>query len=356
MSKYLKSLHLFEALLCSAKPNPLWRTLHTSVSSLQQIKLTDDNIDSFLSSSSVAYLEDIYQDWVNNTSLVDKSWDTYFKMRSQDTLSLDTYDQIPARLLVPVSDQFKSKLDSTCSPDERLIEDHLKLYALIRSFQMKGHRKASLDPLGRSLDVTNERIMDLFPQFYHFSEDDLCREFRLPATTFIGGEQQKLTLREILSRLNRVYSKTIGLEYMFINSTEKCNWIRQNFETPGAGVLTVCEKKRVLLNLIKATRFEEFLAKKYSSDKRFGLEGCEMLIPAIKAIIDAVSARGVDHIVMGLAHRGRLNCLVNVSEKPIEEIFNEFSSKYIPTDKMSGDVKYHMGINNEITSEVCFIQ
>lgn len=99
--------------------------------------------------------------------------------------------------------------------------------------------------------------------------------------------------------------------------------------------------------MIRATRFEEFLAKKWSSEKRFGLEGCEVLIPAMKSVIDAVSAHGVDSVIMGMPHRGRLNVLANVTRKPLEEIFNEFDSKLEASDEGSGDVKYHLGASTE---------
>jgi 2-oxoglutarate dehydrogenase E1 component len=243
----------------------------------------------------------------------------------------------------------------TSSPEEKLVEDHLKLYALIRSYQIRGHKKASLDPLGlqgRSLDVTNEKVQDLTPEFYNFSEQDLSRVFKLPKTTFIGGDEQSLTLKEILERLNNVYCQSIGLEYMYINNFDKCNWIRQQFESPGVGHQTADEKKRTLKRLIRATRFEEFLAKKYSSEKRFGLEGCEVLIPAMKTIIDTVSAHGVDTVIMGMPHRGRLNVLANVTRKPLEEIFCEFDSKLDPSEEGSGDVKYHLGTSTERINRV----
>jgi len=230
----------------------------------------------------------------------------------------------------------------------------LKLYALIRSYQVRGHKKAALDPLGLrgSLDVTAENVLDLNPEYYKFTEEDMSRSFKLPLTTFIGGEKQSLTLREILDNLQTTYCRSIGLEYMFINNLDKCNWIRQKFESPGAGILTKDAKQRTLKRLIRATRFEEFLAKKWSSEKRFGLEGCEVLIPAMKSIIDESSALGVDTVIMGMPHRGRLNVLANVTRKPLEEIFCEFDSKVLSKEGESGDVKYHLGTSTERINRV----
>lgn len=300
----------------------------TNLTNQQQPKQSEQKAENFLNGSSAAYIEEVYQSWLADPKSVHKSWDIYFRtssVQAPPTLGQTSVQQaaqsssnLPAvastdlnqilRLLQQMTGQqvggkptysVPSLLPST--PEDKLVEDHLKLYSLIRSYQIRGHKKAALDPLGigRSLDVTNEKVHDLTPEFYNFTEEDMNRVFKLPKTTFIGGEEQSLTLREILNRLNHVYSRTIGLEYMYINNFDKCNWIRQQFEFPGRGILDPEEKKRTLKRLIRATRFEEFLAKKWSSEKRFGLEGCEVLIPAMKSVIDTVSAKGVDTVIMG---------------------------------------------------------
>jgi 2-oxoglutarate dehydrogenase E1 component len=350
-------------------------TPHTQA---QQTAKVDNKNEAFLNGSSTAYIEEIYNAWLHDPKSVHKSWDIYFRTNSiqqPSTLGMEKMPSPPSassQHLIPASSSVElnsimtllqqmsanmgmvtnanryaaSLIPST--PEEKLVEDHLKLYALIRSYQIRGHKKASLDPLAisKSLDVTSETHVpaDLTPEFYNFTEEDMSREFKLPKTTFIGGNEQTLTLAEILSRLNKVYSRSIGLEYMYINNFDKCNWIRQQFEHPDVGLLTVDEKKRTLKRLIRATRFEEFLARKYSSVKRFGLEGCEVLIPAMKSVIDTVSAKGVDTVIMGMPHRGRLNVLANVTRKPLEEIFCEFNSKLAPAEEGSGDVKYHLGM------------
>lgn len=201
--------------------------------------------------------------------------------------------------------------------------------------------------------MTAEQIQnDLDPEYYRFSEEDMSRSFKLPLTTFIGGESKALTLGEILEQLKRTYCRSIGLEFMFINNLDKCNWIRQKFETPSSGLMEPIEKQRTLKRLIRATRFEEFLAKKWSSEKRFGLEGCEVLIPAMKRVIDVSSKLGVDTVIMGMPHRGRLNVLANVTRKPLEEIFCEFDSKNVSKEGESGDVKYHLGTSTERINRV----
>lgn len=116
---------------------------------------------------------------------------------------------------------------------------------------------------------------------------------------------------EILDRLEKVYCNKIGVEFMFINSLEQCNWIRKKFESPGVMNYTPEEKRLILARLTRATGFEAFLAKKFQSEKRFGLEGGEMMIPAMKQLIDVSTRLGVESIIMGMPHRGRLNTLVN---------------------------------------------
>ncbi|CAL8081089.1 unnamed protein product [Orchesella dallaii] len=168
------------------------------------------------------------------------------------------------------------------------------------------------------------------------------RVFKLPATTFIGGGEKQLTLREILNRLENAYCRSIGAEFMFINSLEQCNWIRQKLEPPKSMEFDTETKRLILARLTRAFSLEAFLAKKWSSEKRFGLEGCEILIPAMKQIIDKSTEYGVESVIMGMPHRGRLNVLANVCRKPLEQIFSQFAALEAADDG-SGDVKYHLG-------------
>ncbi|KAK3733539.1 hypothetical protein RRG08_063852 [Elysia crispata] len=183
-------------------------------------------------------------------------------------------------------------------------------------------------------------------------EQDLDRVFRLPNTTYIGGNETVLPLREIIKRLQHVYCRSIGVEFMFINNLQQADWIRRKFETPGIMQFGSEERRMLMARLIRSTRFEEFLARKWSSEKRFGLEGCEVLIPAMKTIIDSSSAAGVDSFIIGMPHRGRLNVLANVCRKPLEKIICQFDSKLEAADEGSGDVKYHLGMSHERVNRV----
>ena len=153
-----------------------------------------------------------------------------------------------------------------------------------------------------------------------------------------------MKLSKILDTLKLVYCGSIGIEYFHIPSRIKCDWLRSKFEIPNPIQFSTEDKMRILDRLTWASHFEQFVAQKYPSEKRFGLEGCEVLIPGMKALIDKSVELGVSHVVMGMPHRGRLNVLSNVVRKPFESLFNEFKGNFGEIEG-SGDVKYHLGMS-----------
>ncbi|KAL5107696.1 2-oxoglutarate dehydrogenase-like mitochondrial [Taenia crassiceps] len=225
------------------------------------------------------------------------------------------------------------------------IQDHLTVQMIIRSYQVRGHLAAKLDPLNIKTSIESARDIVYGRYLGEIVTPDVDKIFRLPLTTHIGGDQTELPFREIIKRLEDAYCQSIGVDYMFINDLKKCDWLRQRFETPGITKLSVEERKLLLYRLIHACKFEEYLAKKWSSEKRFGIEGCEILIPAMKTVIDESVERGVESFVIGMAHRGRLNVLANVCHKPLSDIFCQFDPNLRAADEGSGDVKYHLGMS-----------
>ncbi|KAL0107587.1 hypothetical protein PUN28_014709 [Cardiocondyla obscurior] len=304
----------------------------------------------FLNGSSSSYVEEMYNAWLQDPSSVHVSWDSFFRNSTagaspgfayQAPPSLaPNYNQVPIGALLPLGGGTQL---GQAPVNEKIIDDHLAVQAIIRSYQIRGHHIAKLDPLGiNSADLDDRHPQELLYTHYSFEESDMDRVFKLPSTTFIGGKEKSLPLREILKRLEAAYCGHIGVEFMFINSLEQCNWIRQKMETPGIMEITNDEKRLILARLTRATGFEAFLARKWSSEKRFGLEGCEILIPAMKQVIDKSTELGVESIVMGMPHRGRLNVLANVCRKPLSQIFTQFAALEAADDG-SGDVKYHLG-------------
>ncbi|XP_070689256.1 oxoglutarate (alpha-ketoglutarate) dehydrogenase a (lipoamide) isoform X2 [Pempheris klunzingeri] len=315
----------------------------------------------FLNGTSSNYVEEMYYAWLEDPKSVHKSWDVFFRNANAGAPPGAAYQSPLSLSAVP---QLSSLVGAQPNV-EKLVEDHLAVQSLIRAYQIRGHHVAQLDPLGimdadldscvptdiitssDKLDVAvfKERLRILtVGGFYGLDESDLDKVFRLPTTTFIGGSESALPLKEIIRRLEMAYCQHIGVEFMFINDLEQCQWIRQKFETPGVMQFTLEEKRTLLARMVRSTRFEEFLQKKWSAEKRFGLEGCESLIPALKTIIDKSSESGVECVIMGMPHRGRLNVLANVIRKELEQIFCQFDSKLEAADEGSGDVKYHLGM------------
>uniref|UniRef100_A0A3Q4GTP5 2-oxoglutarate dehydrogenase complex component E1 n=1 Tax=Neolamprologus brichardi TaxID=32507 RepID=A0A3Q4GTP5_NEOBR len=305
----------------------------------------------FLNGTSSNYVEEMYYAWLENPKSVHKSWDVFFRNANAGAPPGAAY-QSPLGLSAAsslVAPQLSSLVGAQPNV-EKLVEDHLAVQSLIRAYQIRGHHVAQLDPLGiMDADLDSCVPTDIITSsdklgFYGLEESDLEKVFRLPTTTFIGGSESVLPLKEIIRRLEMAYCQHIGVEFMFINDLDQCQWIRQKFETPGVMQFTLEEKRTLLARMVRSTRFEEFLQKKWSAEKRFGLEGCESLIPALKTIIDKSSENGVENVIMGMPHRGRLNVLANVIRKELEQIFCQFDSKLEAADEGSGDVKYHLGM------------
>ncbi|XP_046616337.1 2-oxoglutarate dehydrogenase, mitochondrial isoform X2 [Neodiprion virginianus] len=338
------------------RSDPLARTSHVVTAVPARRYNSPVATEPFLNGSSSSYVEEMYNAWLQDPHSVHVSWDSFFRNSTAGATPGLAYQAPPS--LVPSYNQVPpgSLMSYGASPalshspiNEKIIDDHLAVQAIIRSYQARGHLVAELDPLGimqtellhthyAARKGAPERVL----RQYMLEEADMDRVFKLPSTTFIGGKEKSLPLREILKRLESAYCGHIGVEFMFINSLEQCNWIRQKMETPGIMEITSDEKRLILARLTRATGFEAFLAKKWSSEKRFGLEGCEILIPAMKQVIDKSTELGVESIVMGMPHRGRLNVLANVCRKPLNQIFTQFAALEAADDG-SGDVKYHLG-------------
>ena len=248
----------------------------------------------------------------------------------------------------------QSSSSSTTTGNELAsIQDHLKVQLLVRAYQVRGHLRASIDPLGiMQPDRDFCPAPELEASFYGFSEAD-CTNLRFHLGSGLLPEFQAanpvMTLGEILEQLQRTYCGRIGYEFTHIPDRGQCNWLRARIEVPQPYAFTRDQKLVILDRLLWSESFEKFVALKYPSEKRFGLEGCESLIPGLKALIDRAVELGVERVVMGMPHRGRLNVLSNVVRKPNQSIFSEFAGG-VGTGggdllNYTGDVKYHLGMN-----------
>jgi 2-oxoglutarate dehydrogenase E1 component len=225
----------------------------------------------------------------------------------------------------------------------RATRDSTRALMMIRAYRVRGHLHADLDPLGLERPADHE---ELKPESYGFGEEDLDRR------VFIDGVlgREYATLREILSILKATYCTTIGYEFMHISDPAQKAWIQARIEGTGYRTPLTAEGKRAILgNLVEVKGYERYLDKRFVGTKRFGLDGAEATIPALEQILTTGAAMGVTDVVIGMAHRGRLNVLSQVLKKPHRAIFNEFKGgSFVPEEvEGSGDVKYHLGASSD---------
>ena len=222
--------------------------------------------------------------------------------------------------------------------------DSVRAIMMIRAYRMRGHLHANLDPLGIAKPL--EDYNELSPEAYGFTETDYDRPIFIDHV--LGLEYA--TIREMLEILKRTYCSTLGVEFMHISDPEEKAWIQARIEGPDKEISFTAEgKKAILQKLIEAEGFEQFIDVKYKGTKRFGLDGGESLIPALEQIVKRGGSLGLKEVVLGMAHRGRLNVLTNVMAKPHRAVFHEFKGgSYAPDDvEGSGDVKYHLGASSD---------
>lgn len=268
-----------------------------------------------VSFDSLPFLEDLYLAWRQDPRSVDADVAAYFG-------ALDT--ALPARR-------------TPARADEDAVKE-LRLFELVEAYRTFGHRDAQLDPLTGSPTPRPE----LQPAAFGFTDADLDRTFNVDGLF----DQQKATLREVLEKLRNTYCRYIGVEFMHIDAPEIQRWLAQRMEaTQNRVTLERDHQLRLLRHLTKAETFEHFLQAKFLGAKRFSLEGGETLIPLVDQIIEESAARGVAEIVIGMAHRGRLNMLANVIGKPASAIFREFNELDHKRMLGKGDVKYHLGFS-----------
>ncbi|EJC97957.1 2-oxoglutarate dehydrogenase complex E1 component mitochondrial precursor [Fomitiporia mediterranea MF3/22] len=300
--------------------------------------------DAFANGTNAYYVDEMYRHWRQDPKSVHASWDAYFSGMDKGLPSHEAFQPPPTFLPQPVGGAPTLNASGGAK-----LDDHLKVQLLVRAYQVRGHHVADLDPLGiLDADLADVRPPELELSQYGFTEADLDKQIALgPGILphFATEDRKTMSLREIIRLCQRIYCGAVGIQYVHIPDKDQCDWIRERVEIPKPWNYTVDEKRMILDRLMWSESFEKFIASKYPNEKRFGLEGCEALIPGMKALIDRSVEHGVKHVTLGMPHRGRLNVLANVIRKPIEAILNEFSGTADPDDWPAGDVKYHLGAN-----------
>lgn len=320
------------------------------------------NNDSFISGTSASYLEKMYNSWKQDPKSVHLSWDAYFSNIERGIDSSSAFQTPPTIDENFLIDNLTSRGQILASPEGgSSIEESLKVIHMIRSFQTYGYLGARLDPL----DQFSEKDLKIFKVFsqlkhldyqsYGFHPEDLEKEFvvKTEGLTGVLSESKPMKLKSIIDQLKKAYCSNIGIEFMFNNNREICNFLRQKMEVEWVNYVPSKEEKlKVFDRLAWAVLFEEFLKNKFTTHKRFGLEGLEALISGLKQFVDTAVDDGLQDITLGMPHRGRLNVLANVFRKPMQKIFGEFQGKHDEYSSLmhySGDVKYHLGTFYERT-------
>ncbi|MEQ5220128.1 2-oxoglutarate dehydrogenase E1 component [Morganella morganii] len=309
---------------------------------MQNGALKDWLDSSFLAGENQAYIEDIYEDYLNDPSSVDGSWREIFDSLPKADITEQPHSQTRDyfRRLAKDSTRYHTSVS-----DPAMDSKQVKVLQLINAFRFRGHQNANLDPLGL---WKQELVPDLDPAFHNLTKADFDETFNVGSFA-IGSETMQLS--ELFDALKRIYCGSIGAEYMHITNTEEKRWLQQRLESVDVSKLfSADEKRRFLADLTAAEGLERYLGAKFPGAKRFSLEGGDSLIPMLKDLIRHAGKQDTREVVLGMAHRGRLNVLVNLFGKKPADLFDEFAGKH--KDHLgTGDVKYHQGFSSDFVTE-----
>ncbi|HRW60136.1 MAG TPA: 2-oxoglutarate dehydrogenase E1 component, partial [Defluviicoccus sp.] len=314
--------------------------------------------ESFLTGANAPYIAELYSRYIANPASVDASWAAFFRELRDEAPSVlaeargATWASRPALIggnggaparAVAATAGPAAVPAAAAQPSNSEIRaatlDSVRALMLIRVYRVRGHLMANFDPLELE---GGKYHPELDPKTYGFTEADLDRPIFID--NILGLETA--TLREILAILKETYCGSIGVEFMHIQHPDEKAWIQQRIESiHNQTQFTVNGKRAIFERMVEAEEFEQFLHVKFTGTKRFGLDGGEATVAAIEQILKRGSQLGVREVIVGMAHRGRLNVLANVMKKPYAAIFSEFQGHAAHPDDVqgSGDVKYHLG-------------
>jgi len=295
---------------------------------------------SYITNSSPAFIESLYQEFSKNPENVEPEFRKFFEgfdfAVTQGSTNGNGYAKGTA-----IKEKKIETASSAVSPGDIDWRKELGAYRMILGYRNKGHLIAKTNPIRERKD----RDANLTLKFFGLTEDDLDKTFQVGERIGIGAT----SLKNIQAHLDKVYAHHVGIEYKYISDQNKVNWLAEEMERNFINPVPLDTKKRILEKINQGVMFEKFLHTKYVGQKRFSLEGGETTIPALDAIINKSADLGVKEVVIGMAHRGRLNVLANIMGKTYEQIFSEFEGTGKLDQTMgSGDVKYHMGFGSEI--------
>jgi 2-oxoglutarate dehydrogenase E1 component len=305
--------------------------------------------NTYLFGGNAPYVEEMYENYLANPGSVPDTWRDYFDAlqnvpAADGTTSKDVAHMPVINAFVDLAKKGVKQTVMATGADSEMGRKRTAVQQLIAAYRNVGARWADLDPLKRT---ERDKIPELEPTFYGFSDADQETVFNI-SNTFFGKES--MSLRELMNALRETYCGTIGVEYMYTTDQNQKRWWQQKLEAIRSKPQFNAEKKKhILERLTAAEGLERFLHAKYTGQKRFSLEGGESFIACMDELIQEAGAKGIQEIVIGMAHRGRLNVLVNTLGKMPGDLFAEFDHT-APEDLPSGDVKYHQGFSSDVST------
>jgi len=306
--------------------------------------------NSYLFGSNAPYVEELYESYLENPSSVSEKWRNYFD-QLQHQPATDGQETTRDQAHAPIIESFAQRAKANAfvarvqEPDLAVAGKQVYVQSLIAAYRSLGVRVADLDPLKRQ---ERPNIPELDPAFYGLTEADLDQVYAATNTYFTKADT--MTMRDMLKALRDTYCRTVGAEFMHISDPTAKRWIQERLEsTVGVPAFSPERKTRILQQLTDAEGLERYLHTKYVGQKRFSLEGGESFIVSMDELVNHAGENGVQEIVVGMAHRGRLNMLVNIMGKMPSDLFAEFEGKHVQA-LTDGDVKYHNGFSSDLST------
>jgi len=295
-------------------------------------------LQSLLTGDNAAFVDELYARWSRQPDAVDPEWAALFKEWDGELANGGPTPGLVPRFRSQSIFAARGGAPAEGSSNTRAARRQAMVATMINAYRVRGHTEANIDPLGQ---VSPESHPELTIAYYGLTEADLDvpvsgqPAFGVPETT---------TLRHILDRMRKAYCGNFGVEFMNIQQPDRKKWLQRRLETlQDQQILDLDEQKFMLRSISDAENFEQLLHHRFPGTKRFSIEGGESLVPLLHTLLDAVGGRGIDEVILGMAHRGRLNVLANVLQKPIRDIVDEFEDAGMSDFAGSGDVKYHLG-------------
>lgn len=302
---------------------------------------SESNLDSLLTGENALFIDQKYISWSKDPNSVSEEWRALFESweKDQSTSNYEPQPNQPPSIFQSVSVQSSGGISS--SEVQQVAHRQAKLAQLVNAYRVRGHIEASIDPLDRREILEHP---ELTLDYYDLHEKDLDVEV---SGHGVFGVADITTPRKIIDRLRKAYCSGFGVEFMNINDPEKKKWLQRRIETlQDEFKPTTDDRLYALRYLSDSENFEQFLHRRYPGTKRFSLEGAESLVPLLALILDKSAEMGAQRCMVGMAHRGRLNVLANIFNKPIRYILDEFDDEAHNSFEISGDVKYHLGYSN----------